>query len=50
MDEKIQFYFPTKILEKDDYLPVDTNVLKNYYRNTFLQLVDKVSKIYKLIT
>ena len=38
------------VLEKDDYLPVDTNVLKNYYRNTFLQLVDKVRKIYKLIT
>ena len=48
MEEKINFYFPTKELTKEDYLPVDTSVLKNYYRNTFLQLIDKVSKIYKL--
>ena len=50
MEEKIDFYFPTKELEKDDYSPVDTLVLQNYYRNTFLQLIDKVSKNYKFKT
>ena len=50
MEEKIDFYFPTKELEKDDYLPVDISVLQNYYRNTFLQLIDKVSQNYKFKT
>ena len=50
MDEKIEFHFPTKILEEKDFLPININVLINYYRNTFFQLIDKVSKIYKHIT
>ena len=49
MEEKIKFYFPTKELTEDDYLPVNISILKNYYRNTFLQLIDKVRKIFKLI-
>ena len=50
MEDKINFYFPTKELTKDDYSPVDVTVLQNYYRNTFLQLIDKVRKIFKLKT
>ena len=42
MDEKINFHFPTKILSNEDFLPVDIQVLRNYYRNTFLELIDKV--------
>lgn len=45
MDEKINFHFPTKILTNEDFLPVDTQVLRNYYRNTFLELIDKVRMI-----
>ena len=44
MKEKkiIDFYFPTTVLKSEDFLPVDIFVLKDYYRNTFLQLIDKV--------
>ena len=38
----IDFYFPTTLLESEDFLPFDISVLKDYYRNTFLQLIDKV--------
>ena len=42
MEEKINFYFPTKELTSEDYSPIDISVLKNYYRNEFLKLMDKV--------
>ena len=38
----VDFYFPSKELDREDFLPVDIKVLKDYYRNTFLQLIDKV--------
>lgn len=44
-EKKINFYFPSSILKSEDFSPVDISVLKDYYRNTFLQLIDKVRKI-----
>lgn len=42
-DKKIiDFYFPATPLKSEDFSPVDTEVLKDYYRNTFLDLIDKV--------
>ena len=43
VEEKVKFYFPTKILNKADYSPFETSILKDYYRNSFLKLIDKVS-------
>ena len=43
VEEKIKFYFPTKILNKTDYSSFETSILKDYYRNSFLKLIDKVS-------
>jgi hypothetical protein len=43
MEEKIKFYFPTKELQKEDYYPIDITILSNYYKNSFFQLIDKVS-------
>lgn len=42
VEEKIKFYFPTKILKNEDYAPVESLILKDYYRNSFLKLIDKV--------
>ena len=47
VEEKIKFYFPTKVLNNTDYSPVETLILKDYYRNAFLKLIDKVRKIKK---
>lgn len=45
-DKKIiDFYFPTTVLKQEDFAPLDISVLKDYYRNTFLDLIDKVSSI-----
>ena len=48
-EEKINFYFPATELTTEDFSPIDLSVLKDYYRNTFLQLIDKVRKIYFII-
>ena len=48
MEEKIKFYFPIKELKKDDYYPSDISILSNYYKNTFFQLIDKVSQFLNL--
>jgi hypothetical protein len=42
-EKKIKFYFPSEELKIEDYLPIDIRVLRDYYRNSFLQLIDKVS-------
>ena len=42
MEDKIKFYFPTKILKDEDYSPVESFMIKDYYRNSFLKLLDKV--------
>ena len=43
-NKKFDFYFPTEILKTDDFLPYEFSVLKDYYRNAFLELIDKVRK------
>ena len=40
--KKIDFYFPTEILKNEDFSPVEIYVLIDYYRNAFLELIDKV--------
>ena len=47
MVENIKFYFPTKILKSEDFTPVESLILKDYYRNAFLKLIDKVRIIKK---
>jgi hypothetical protein len=45
MDEgKIKFYFPTTKLTKEDYSPIESDILSDHYRNSFLKLLDKVRK------
>ena len=44
-DDKINFYFPSKILKNEDFSPIESLILKDYYRNSFLKLIDKVRKI-----
>ena len=46
-EDKIKFYFPSKILKSEDYSPVEALILKDYYRNSFLKLIDKVRIFYK---
>lgn len=41
-EKKFDFYFPSNILKEEDFSPVETSVLKDYYRNSFLELIDKV--------
>ena len=41
-DDKIKFYFLKKLLENEDFSPVESSLLKDYYRNSFLKLIDKV--------
>lgn len=48
--EKIfNFYFPSEVLKNEDFMPVDIITLKNYYRNAFLELIDKVRKINNIL-
>ena len=49
VEEKIKFYFPTKILKSEDYAPMESLILKDYYRNSFLKLIDKVRSIIKYL-
>ena len=41
-EKKFDFYFPSNILKDEDFTPIETFVLKDYYRNSFLELIDKV--------
>ena len=41
-DKKFDFYFPSEVLKDEDFSPVDIFILKDYYRNAFLELIDKV--------
>ena len=41
-EKKFDFYFPSEILNSEDFAPVKINVLKTYYANAFLDLIDKV--------
>ena len=39
-EEIVDFYFPSNELNREDFLPVDILVLKDYYRNSFLSLIN----------
>ena len=43
-NKNFYFYFPSEILKNEDFSPVEIYVLKDYYRNAFLELIDKVRK------
>ena len=43
MKDDFKFYFPSKVLQNEDFSPVESSLLKDYYRNSFLKLLDKVS-------
>ena len=43
-EKKFDFYFPSEVLKKEDFSPVEIFVLKDYYRNTFLELIDKIGE------
>ena len=43
-ENNVNFYFPSKILKSEDFSPFETLILKDYYRNAFLKLIDKVRK------
>ena len=42
--KKFDFYFPSEVLKPEDFSPVEVFVLKDYYRNAFLELIDKIGK------
>ena len=44
LDDKIKFYFPSKILKQEDFEPIESSILKDYYRDAFLKIIDKVRK------
>ena len=43
-EKKYNFYFPSTHLKDEDFSPVEIFILKDYYRNDFLELIDKVRK------
>ncbi len=45
VDEKVNFVFPIKRLEQEDFAPIEAGLMKDYYRNTFLKIIDKVRNI-----
>ena len=42
-DNKINFYFPSAVLKNEDFSPIESSMIKDYCRNSFLKLIDKVS-------
>jgi hypothetical protein len=43
VENRVKFYFPTTKLTQEDYSPIESELLKDHYRNSFLKLLDKVS-------
>jgi hypothetical protein len=43
VENRVKFYFPTTQLTQEDYSPIESELLKDHYRNSFLKLLDKVS-------
>jgi len=43
VENRVKFYFPTTKLTPEDYSPIESELLKDHYRNSFLKLLDKVS-------
>jgi hypothetical protein len=48
--KKFNFNFPSTVLEEKDFFPIETFIFKEYYRVSFLDLIDKVIKIIYYIT
>ena len=46
MKDDFKFYFPSKVLKNEDFSPVEASLLKDYYRNSFLKIIDKVRRKY----
>ena len=44
MKDDFKFYLPSKVLQNEDFSPVESSLLKDYYRNSFLKIIDKVRK------
>ena len=42
VENRVKFYFPTTKLTQEDYSPIESELLKDHYRNSFLKLLDKV--------
>ena len=42
---KYNFNFPSNVLKEEDFSPVETFIFKDYYRMSFLELIDKVNQI-----
>lgn len=42
----MEFHFPSKVLTAEDFEPVQVLALKEYYKNNFLQMLDKVSNLF----
>lgn len=42
-NDKFKFYFPSEPLKNEDFTPIESLILKDYYRNAFLKIIDKVS-------
>jgi len=45
-EDKINFPFPSKVLQSEDFSPVESSIIKNYYRNSFLKIIDRVRNNY----
>ena len=43
--KKYNINFPSNVLKEEDFSPVETFIFKDYYRMSFLELIDKVIKI-----
>ena len=43
--KKYNFHFPATVLKEEDFSPVETFIFKDYYRMSFLELIDKVNSI-----
>ena len=40
--KKYNFHFPATVLKEEDFFPVETFLFKDYYRQAFLDYIDKV--------
>ena len=42
--KKYNFYFQAETLKEEDFSPIEISILKDYYRNAFLEFMDKTDK------
>ena len=48
--KKYNFNFPSTVLKEEDFSPIETFAFKDYYRISFIELVQKVIQIIYNIT